>query len=197
VDSSPRGSPIVVTGRSAECRLLDDFLDGLRAGQSRALVVHGDAGVGKTALLNYLTERARGLHVERVSGVQSEMELAFAGLHQVCAPLLDRLGVLTGPQAEALRTAFGMNPGPAPDKFLVGLAILGLLSELAGECPVLCVVDDARWLDRASIQVLGFVARRLGAEPVGLVFGYPGGRRRVGRHARASAASGNLLRAMK
>ena len=126
--------------------------------------------MGKTALLEYLAGRATGFRVLRVSGVQSEMELAFAGLHQLCAPLLDRLGVLPGPQREALRTAFGMSAGPAPDRFLVGLAVLGLLSEVAGEWPVLCVVDDAQWLDRASAQALAFVARRLGAESVGLVF---------------------------
>ncbi len=107
----------------------------------------------------------------RLVGVQSEMELAFAGVHQLCAPLLGRLGMLPGPQAEALRTAFGMSAGAAPDRFLVGLAVLGLLSEVAGERPVLGVVDDAQWLDQASAQVLAFVARRLGAEPVGLVFG--------------------------
>ena len=112
----------------------------------------------------------------RVAGVQSEMELAFAGLHQLCAPLLDRLGVLPGPQREALRTAFGLSAGPAPDRFLVGLAVLGLLSEAAVERPLVCLVDDAQWLDRASAQVLAFVARRLGAESVGLVFGPGRGR---------------------
>src|SRR4029077_18890730 len=106
----------------------------------------------------------------RVSGVESEMELAFAGLHQLCAPLLDRLGGLPGPQGEAARTAFGMNAGQAPDRFLVGLAVLGLLAGAAAERPVVCLVDDAQWLDRASAQTLAFVARRLGAESVGLVF---------------------------
>ena len=135
------------------------------------LVVHGEPGAGKSALLEYLAAGARGFRMLRVSGVQSEMELAFAGLHLLCGPLLGRLDALPGPQAEALRTAFGLSGGPAADRFLVGLAVLGLVSEVAEERPVLCVVDDAHWLDRASAQVLAFVARRLGAESVGLVFG--------------------------
>jgi predicted ATPase len=142
----------------------------VRAGESRVLVVHGEPGVGKTALLEYLADRAAGCRVLRVAGVQSEMELAFAGLHQLCAPLLDRLGVLPGPQQQALQTAFGISAGPPPDRFLVGLASLGLLAEAAAERPVVCLADDAQWLDRASAQVLAFVARRLGAESLGLVF---------------------------
>jgi DNA-binding CsgD family transcriptional regulator len=171
MDSRPRGRGGGLTDRRAECRALDQLLEAVRAGESRVLVVHGEPGVGKTALLEYLAGRAAGCRVLRVAGVQSEMELAFAGVHQLCAPLLDRLGVVPEPQREALRTAFGMSAGPAPDRFLVGLAVLGLLSEVAGEQPVLCVADDAQWLDRASAQLLAFVARRLGAEPVGLVFG--------------------------
>ena len=159
-----------LTDRRAECGVLDGLVEAVCAGESRVLVVHGEPGVGKTALLEYLADRATGCRVLRVSGVQWEMELAFAGLHQLCAPLLDRLGVLPGPQREALRTAFGMSEGPAPDRFLVGLAVLGLLAEAAVERPVVCLVDDAQWLDRASAQVLVFVARRLGAESVGLVF---------------------------
>jgi DNA-binding CsgD family transcriptional regulator len=159
-----------LTDRRAECGVLDGLVEAVCAGESRVLVVHGEPGVGKTALLVYLADRAAGCRVLRVSGVQWEMELAFAGLHQLCAPLLDRLGVLPGPQREALRTAFGMSEGPAPDRFLVGLAVLGLLAEAAVERPVVCLVDDAQWLDRASAQVLVFVARRLGAESVGLVF---------------------------
>jgi hypothetical protein len=151
--------------------MLDGLLTAVRTGESRALVVHGEPGVGTTALLEYLAGRAGGLRVLRVAGVQSEMELAFAGLHQLCAPLLDRLGAVPEPQREALCTAFGMSAGPAPDRFLVGLAVLGLLSEVAGQQPVLCLADDAHWLDQASAQVLAFVARRLGAESVGLVFG--------------------------
>ena len=151
--------------------MLDQLLEAVLAGESRVLVVHGEPGAGKSALLEYLAGRAGSFRVLRVAGVQSEMELAFAGLHQMCASLLGRLGVLPGPQRKALRTAFGLSEGPAPDRFLVGLAVLGLLSEVAGESPVLCLVDDAQWLDRASAQVLAFVARRLGAESVGLVFG--------------------------
>ena len=133
-------------------------------------MVRGEPGVGKTALLDYLAGQAPGCRVARAVGVQSEMELAFAGLHQLCAPMLDRLERLPVPQRDALRTAFGLSAGPAPDRFLVGLAVLSLLSEVAGERPLICVVDDEQWLDRASAQALGFVARRLGAEPVGLVF---------------------------
>jgi predicted ATPase len=159
-----------LTDRRAECGVLDGLVEAVCAGASRVLVVHGEPGEGKTALLEYLADRAAGYRVLRVSGVQWEMELAFAGLHQLCVPLLDRLEVLPGPQREALRTAFGMSEGPAPDRFLVGLAVLGLLAEAAAERPMVCLVDDAQWLDRASAQVLAFVARRLGAESVGLVF---------------------------
>jgi DNA-binding CsgD family transcriptional regulator len=159
-----------LTDRRAERGVLDGLAEAVRAGESRVLVVHGEPGVGKTALLEYLAARAAGCRVLRVSGVESEMELAFAGLHQLCAPLLGRLGVLPGPQREALQTSFGMNAGPPPDLFLVGLAVLGLLAGAAVERPVVCLVDDAQWLDRASAQVLAFVARRLGVESVGLVF---------------------------
>jgi DNA-binding CsgD family transcriptional regulator len=159
-----------LTDRRAERGVLDGLVQAVRAGESRVLVMHGEAGVGKTALLEYLVGRASRCRVLRVVGVQSEMELAFAGLHQLCAPLLDRLQVLPSPQQEALRTAFGISDGPPPDRFLVGLATLGLLAEAAVERPVVCLVDDAQWLDRASSQVLAFVARRLEAEAVGLVF---------------------------
>src|SRR5580658_6799937 len=160
-----------LTDRRAERDVLDRLVAAVPLGESRVLVMRGEPGVGKTALLDYLAGRAAGCWVLRVSGVQWEMELAFAGVHQLCAPLLGRLEVLPGPQREALATAFGISAGPVPDLFLVGLAVLGLLSEVAAERPVLCVVDDAQWLDRASAQVLAFVARRLGADPVGLVFG--------------------------
>ena len=140
------------------------------AGEGRALVVTGEPGVGKTALLDYLAGQATGFRVTRVMGVQSEMELAFAGLHQLCAPMLDHLEQLPAPQRDALRTAFGLSAGAAPERFLVGLAVLSLLAEAAGEQPLVCLVDDQQWLDRASAQVLAFVARRLEAEPVGLVF---------------------------
>ena len=170
-DFPRRGRAAQLMGRSAECAVLDRLLEAVRADESRVLVVHGEAGVGKTALLDYLAGQASDCRVERAAGMQSEMELAFAGLHQLCAPMLDRLGRLPAPQRAALRTAFGMSPGPAPDRFLVSLAVLGLLSEVAGERPLLCLVDDVQWLDHTSAQALGFVARRLGAESVGLIFG--------------------------
>ena len=134
------------------------------------MLVRGEAGIGKTALLEHLVASAPDLTVERAVGVESEMELAFASLHQLCQPLLDRLERLPGPQRDALRTVFGLAAGPAPDRFLVGLAVLSLLSEAAEERPLLCVVDDAQWLDQTSALTLAFVARRLLAEPVGLVF---------------------------
>ena len=150
--------------------MLDRFVEAVCAGEGRALVLRGEPGVGKTALLEYLVEQAASCRVVRAAGVQSEMELAFAGLHQLLAPMLDRLERLPVPQRDGLRTAFGLSPGPAPDRFHVALAVLGLLSEVAEERPLICVVDDAQWLDRASAQVLVFVARRLQAEAVGLVF---------------------------
>jgi DNA-binding CsgD family transcriptional regulator len=161
-----------LTGRLSERGVFDRFVAGVRAGEGRALVVHGEPGVGKTALLDYLAGEATGSGclVARAAGMQSEMELAFAGLHQLCAPMLDHLGYLPGPQRDALRTAFGLSVGPVPDRFLVGLAVLGLLSQTAGERPVICIVDDMQWLDHASAQALGFAARRLAADPVGLVF---------------------------
>jgi DNA-binding CsgD family transcriptional regulator len=166
-----------LTDRRSERDALDRLVAAVRGGQSRALVVRGDPGVGKTALLDYLARHASGCQVARASGVQSEMELAFAGLHQLCAPMLDRSGHLPAPQRDALRTAFGQAAGPPPDRFLVGLAVLSLLSEVAGERPLICLIDDEQWLDHASAQVLGFVARRLAADPVGLVFAArePGG----------------------
>jgi DNA-binding CsgD family transcriptional regulator len=133
-------------------------------------VVRGDPGVGKTMLLDYLAGRADGCRVARAAGVQSEMELAFAGVHQLCAPMLSRAGRLPVPQRDALRTAFGIAEGPPPDRFFVGLAVLSLLSEAAGERPLICLVDDEQWLDRASAQALGVAARRLAADPVGVVF---------------------------
>jgi DNA-binding CsgD family transcriptional regulator len=161
---------VVLQDRRSECRTLERLLEGVRAGRSVALVVRGEPGVGKTALLEYLVDRASGCRVVRAAGVQSEMELPFAVLHQLSAPMLDRLERLPGPQRDALGVAFGLNGGDAPDRFLIGLAVLGLLSEVAEEQPLVCVVDDAQWLDRASAQVLAFVARRLVAESVSLVF---------------------------
>jgi DNA-binding CsgD family transcriptional regulator len=173
----PQGPAGKLRGRRRECDLLDRLIEAARAGQSRTLVVRGEPGVGKTALLDYLAEHALGCRVARVAGVESEMELAYAGLHQLLTPMLDRLERLPGPQGAALRTAFGMSAGSAPDRFLVGLATLSLLADVAEEHPLICLVDDAQWLDQTSAQVLGFVARRLAAEPIGLVFGarVPGG----------------------
>jgi DNA-binding CsgD family transcriptional regulator len=158
-------------GRSAERDVLDRLVSAVRAGESRALVVHGEPGVGKTALLEYLAGHASGCRVVRAAGVQSEMELAFAGLHQLCGPMLERLDRLPVPQRDALATAFGLSAGPAPDRFLIGLAVLSLLSEVAEDGPLVCLIDDEQWLDHASAQVLAFVARRLGAESLGLLFG--------------------------
>jgi len=157
-------------GRSGETALLDALLADVRRGESRCLVLRGEAGIGKSALLRYLIDSADDITVVRAVGVESEMELAFASLHQVCAPLLDRLDRLPPPQRQALQIVFGLNAGPPPDRFLVALGVLSLLSEGADERPLLCVVDDAQWLDQASALTLAFVARRLLAEPVGLVF---------------------------
>jgi predicted ATPase len=157
-------------GRGRERAALDRLLDDVRAGRSRVLVVRGEAGVGKTALLDYLEERASGCHVVRAAGVESEMEIGFAGLHLLCASMLGSLARLPGPQRDAVSTAFGLSAGEAPDRFLVGLAVLGLLSAAAEDRPLVCLVDHAQWLDRASAQVLAFVARRLLAESVALVF---------------------------
>jgi DNA-binding CsgD family transcriptional regulator len=156
--------------RVSERDALDRLINAVRGGQGQALVVRGDPGMGKTVLLDHLAGQARGCRVARAVGVQSEMELAFAGLHQLCAPMLSRAGHLPVPQRDALRTAFGVAAGPPPDRFLVGLAVLSLLSGAAGERPLIGLVDDAQWLDRASAQALGFAARRLAADPVGLVF---------------------------
>ncbi len=161
---------MTLAGRQSERDVLDRLIEAVRAGESRALVVRGEPGVGKTALLDYLAGRAAGCRVARTAGVQSEMELAFAGLHQLVAPVRDHLANLPEPQREALQTAFGFTAGPAPDRFLVGLAVLSLLSDVAEDQPLICLVDDEQWLDRASAQVLGFVARRLRAEPVAVVF---------------------------
>jgi DNA-binding CsgD family transcriptional regulator len=159
-----------LTGRHREREVLDHLLDAVRSGRSAALVVHGEPGVGKTALLGHLAEQAAGCQVIRTAGVQSEMELAFAGLHQLLVPLLDHVDRLPGPQRDALRTVFGIRAGRVPDRFFVGLAVLGVLSGAAEEQPLVCLVDDEQWLDRASVQVLGFVARRLEAESVAIVF---------------------------
>ena len=164
-------------GRASECALLDNVVSAIRRGESQSLVLRGEAGIGKTALLEYLIASASDLTVVRAVGVESEMELAFASLHQLYGPLLDRLDRLPPPQRQAMDIVFGMSAGAAPDRFLVGLAVLSLFAAVAEERPLLCVVDDAQWLDQTSGQTLAFVARRLLAEPVGIVFGArePGG----------------------
>jgi DNA-binding CsgD family transcriptional regulator len=171
-DPARQGRAVELTDRLSERGVLDRLAEAVRAGKSRALVMRGDPGVGKTVLLNYLAGKAAdaGCRVARAVGVQGEMELAFAGLHQLCAPVLGRAERLPVPQHDALRTAFGIAAGPPPDQFLVGLAVLGLLSEVAGDGPLICLIDDEQWLDQASARALGFTARRLGADPVGLVF---------------------------
>src|ERR1700726_3842142 len=156
--------------RLPERAALGQLLDTARAGRSSVLVMRGEPGIGKAAVLEYAIESAAGLRVARVAGVESEMELAFASLQQLCAPMLDKLEGLPDPQREALSVAFGLNTGAAPDRFLVGLAALSMLSEVAEQQPLLCVVDDAQWLDRASAQALAFAARRLLAERVELIF---------------------------
>jgi DNA-binding CsgD family transcriptional regulator len=167
---STRNSWAWLQGRHSERHALDRLVSGARAGTSGALVVRGEAGVGKSVLLDYLLVHAPGCRIVRASGIESEMELAYAGLHQVCAPFIDRLERLPAPQREALENAFGLRSGGAPDRFLVGLAVLTLLSEVAEEQPLICLLDDTQWLDHASTQVLGFVGRRLGAEGVVLLF---------------------------
>src|SRR5216683_1849569 len=162
---------VMLRGRGQQCETLDGLLADVRAGRSRALVVRGEPGIGKTALLDYTAETAQDFQLARAVGVESEMELPFAALHQLCGPMLSRVGALPGPQREALGVAFGLCSGGAPDRFLVGLAVLGLLSEVAAGQPLLCLVDDAQWLDQASVRVLAFVARRLDAESVALLFG--------------------------
>ncbi len=159
-----------IAGRGAELATLDALLEAVRAGESQALVVRGDPGIGKSALLEHVRERAAECRVVLATGVQTEMELPFAGLHLLCAPLLERLERLPEPQRAALATAFGLSPGPVPDRFLVGLATLSLLADVASPRPLICLIDDAQWLDRASAQVLAFVARRLQEESIALVF---------------------------
>lgn len=168
---------IGVRGRHGERAALDRVLNQARTGRSAVLVVRGESGIGKTALLDYAADRAVGFRVVRGWGVEPEVELAFAGLHQLCVPMLDRLEHLPGPQRDALEVAFGLRAGDAANRFLVGLAVLSLLAEVAEERPLACLVDDAQWLDQTSAQALAFVARRLLAEPIALIFAVrePGG----------------------
>jgi hypothetical protein len=160
----------LLPGREREGAFLNELLNRVRGGHSAAIVVHGEAGVGKTALLNEAFGSVPDMRVVRAAGVESEMELPFAGLQQLCVSMLGHLGHLPPPQADALRTAFGLREGPPPDRFLVGLADLSLLSEAARGQPLVCVVDDCQWLDQASAQALAFAARRIQAEGVLLAF---------------------------
>src|SRR3954451_23781636 len=155
-------------GRRTERETLDHLLESVRAGQSGALVVRGEPGIGKTALLEYAIDAASDLSVVRAAAVESEIELPFAGLHQLCVPLLDRLACLPAPQRETLETVFGLSTGSPPDRFFVGLAVLSLISQ-AEAGPLLCVIDDAQWLDREPAQALAFMARRLSAESVAIL----------------------------
>ena len=157
-------------GRERDCAVLDELTARTRAGHSQVLVLRGEAGVGKTALLDYLSENSFGFALTRISGVQSDMELAFAGAQQLCAPLLGHIAMLPAPQRAALDVAFGYGTGPVPDRFLVGLAVLSLLAAASAQKPLLCIIDDTQWLDQVSVQILAFVARRLLAEPVAMVF---------------------------
>ena len=158
-------------GRARECAVLDGLLSDIRQGQSRSLVLRGEAGIGKTALLEDMCERADGLLLVRGAGIECEAELAFAGLHHMCSQMVEeKLDLLPDPQREAIRRAFGDSADGPPDPFLLGLGVLNRLANVAEDQPVVCVVDDAQWLDRASMQTLAFVTRRLDAEAVGVVF---------------------------
>lgn len=156
-------------GRRRDCTMLDNLLAAARVGQSQVLVLRGEPGIGKTTLLRYVGQHAHGFTVVRVSGVESEMELAYAGLHQLCLPMLDGLATLPAPQRRALEAAFGLAAAPTADPFLVGLGVLGLVGATAAERPLLCLLDDVQWLDRASLDALAFVARRLEREPVAVI----------------------------
>jgi DNA-binding CsgD family transcriptional regulator len=160
-----------LVGRRIEEGLLARLIETVRGGKSGVLVLRGDAGVGKTALLEEALTLASGFRIVRTVGVESEVELAFAALEHLCEPMLDRLDGLPGPQRDALSAAFGLSAATTPERFLVSLAALSLLSGAAGEQPLLCVIDDAQWLDRASAQALAFVARRLLADRVAMLFG--------------------------
>ena len=163
--------PDVLIGRSADCGAVDDLVDVVRSGLSRSLVIAGEAGIGKTSLLRYAARAAAGLRTVSVAGVESELRLGFAALHRLLVPYLDRIGALPAPQRDALRSAFGLSAGPPADRFLVGLGVLSLLAGAAAEQPLIWLVDDAQWLDQESLEVLGFVGRRLYADSIGLLFG--------------------------
>lgn len=168
--TSSQGRGHILRGRAVECETLRKLTSTVQSGSSQVLVLRGEAGVGKSALLDVVSESAAGFRCIQVAGVQSDMELAFAGLQQLCAPLMDHVDELPDPQREALNVAFGRGAGPTPDRFLVGLAVLSLMAAATDDQPLLCIVDDAQWLDQVSVQILAFVARRLLAERVALVF---------------------------
>jgi DNA-binding CsgD family transcriptional regulator len=161
---------MTLVGRDVECGAVDQLLRRARGGASGALVVRGEPGIGKSAILDYAVQSATGFLVIQVTGIESEMELAFAALQQVCAPLSKHLGQLPAPQAAALRVALGLSGSASPDRFLAGLGVLSLAAEAAGAQPVLCVIDDAQWIDQTSLQALAFAARRLAGEPVAMIF---------------------------
>ena len=160
----------VLLDRRAERRRLDELIQAVRSGESRTVVIHGEPGIGKTALLDYVAQHAPGCRVERIAGVESEMEIPWAAVHQLCAPVIDRLDGLPTPQRDAVSGAFGLSDAPAADAFLVGLGVLGLLSQAAQERPLVCLIDDQQWLDFASSRILSFAARRLGWESLALIF---------------------------
>jgi predicted ATPase len=163
IPSPPAGHGLL--GRRDECDVLDRLAAGVRAGQSQVLVLRGEAGAGKTALLDYLGERAAGCQITRAAGAESETDLPFAALHQLCTPYRDRLELLPGPQRDALSVAFGMRGGAEPDRFLAGLGFMSLLSLAAAERPLICVADAAQWLDEPSARALAFAARHLAGGP--------------------------------
>jgi AAA ATPase domain len=160
----------VVLGRRNEREILDRILNMARSGQGGTIVIHGEPGIGKSTLLNYAMDSGAGFQVLRAGGNEAENELPFAAAHQLCGPALANLEELPAPQREALDVAFGRVAGAAPDRLFVGLALLGLLSQLTSEGPVLCVIDDAQWLDRESARAFAIVARRLGSERIAFLF---------------------------
>jgi AAA ATPase domain len=160
----------MLLGRGLETSRLDELISAAAGGRGGALVIEGEPGVGKTALLEDAAQRASRLLVLRVAGVQSELALPYAALHQLCARMIGRRDRLPAPQADAIAVALGGLAGRPPDRFLVSLAALGLLSDLAGERPLLCLIDDAQWIDQESLQALAFVARRAEADSFALVF---------------------------
>jgi DNA-binding CsgD family transcriptional regulator len=161
---------MTLVGRDAECAAVDQLLRQVRDGASAALVVRGEPGIGKSAILDYAAQAAAGFLIVAVTGIESEMEVAFAALQQACAPLTKHLGQLPPPQAEALRVALGLSSSAPPDRFLAGLGVLSLAAEAADAQPVLCLIDDAQWIDQTSLQALAFAARRLYGESVAMIF---------------------------